>query len=497
MKPIVARFLLCFFLTLLGAYISCQIISNDLNLSPQELQNAFIGLAALSIPVLWNAHQRIIALRDKSADGYEKILNTQFYEKLLTKFEVAILLPTAFLVFGGLLLGGQILASRFLTVTAFTVAIPYLLTLHIWFDVLEKLTVKNLISFIVDLSPDDPLLPQVFKEVWQKSDDELFDNEKVYPRTLLEQFIEKIDLMLTQNHIDSTDDMVQSFLHNFDQRSQILRYEYYTVTKALFRWHKKIWELSDGFNNADYFTLRFSVDSLRREVRGHYYSNSWTYEYFGSLSDFINPETEANNWQYVKTFMTSEFNALLESLNEMSDAYSALAFDFPKHWKITYDLETKPISKILLFTFIGWAQHKIPSPKNFDKELDHATSELFSGTDPMTLSDALDFIFSPWGTSRVESFIKRRKTFGLASNIRTFSGENGERQWAEVLDTERETTHKLLIKVFPDVFSSTVLSPFLAEIASLESSSELTEMEQIRLRDLKGLFTGVESQLDE
>ncbi len=206
-----------------------------------------------------------------------------------------------------------------------------------------------------------------------------------------------------------------------------------------------------------------------------------------------------------------------EYLNDLFSIFTPILLDnadkikwqhFPQHWLITKDnilSKGNPIPNVIFGIFLEWCHGRIIQTQlEFDAKLERVLHELFPTLDPTLWSEFLLLAFSQGDpSSRIQTVLERRKSFGLMSRT-FFSGETSIENIEDTYYKVKEIQRKAVIEfiyIFPTwqaEFSSENLKMYKKELERLKYEGDSSkESRRTHLLELVNMMLEYVSQTNE
>jgi len=137
---------------------------------------------------------------------------------------------------------------------------------------------------------------------------------------------------------------------------------------------------------------------------------------------------------------------------------------------------------VWLNRFLEWSRSRIWSEgKEWDKDLDEVSKELFPNIDPIVWAKILAFVMRPWSGSRMQAIVEKDQNFGYIGRIFTGWGDGVETDFARQREEQLKETINLAVFIFGGIFTVGNLNQWLNELNNLsylEDSDEYRRKEQ-------------------
>ncbi len=226
------------------------------------------------------------------------------------------------------------------------------------------------------------------------------------------------------------------------------------------------------------------------------------FSYFKTLEEHIDKYQdelivgEKHTYLYIEQLPIYEdcFNMIPQS----QESYNIWEHYFPESWKITIsNLDKNKISNLWYRRFLDWSQSRMMSEKKeWDKDLEEISKELFPSVDPITWAKIYTFVVRPWSDSRVKSVIDRGVNFGYAGRVVSGWGDDFESNFSKIYEAELESTFDLAMYLFGNrVFTKENLNSWIAELQALEYPEDSDEFK--RKQVWSGIFQALKKRVDD
>jgi hypothetical protein len=134
--------------------------------------------------------------------------------------------------------------------------------------------------------------------------------------------------------------------------------------------------------------------------------------------------------------------------------------------------------------------------KEWDKDLEEISKELFPNVDPITWAKIYTFVVRPWSDSRVKSVINRGVNFGYAGRVVSGWGDDFESNFSKIYEAELESTFDLAMYLFGNrVFTKENLNSWIAELQTLEYPEDSDEFK--RKQVWSGIFQALKKRAED
>jgi len=349
----------------------------------------------------------------------------------------------------------------------------------------------------------------VWKSVWQVKNINI-QNEQIFCKL----FFSKIGHLLEspKNSLKITSKLLNDFYNFINERSITLLAELEITLPKILEWHFKIWQKKDthffkkekakelgSFSQIsrmlDFILTNIEERSLKG-VEAFSFFNHFTRHVENYKKEFIE---SGKKYYYISSLFNIFYRVFFKNIAKSSESDSIWENCFPKEWKITKNnLENKEniISKISLNQFLHWTQMRIwKLEKDFDRDLDEVSRNIFPDVEPILWSRILILIFSPYGDNRMKFVLERSWTFGFMGRFRTCSGdieaskEESRRKTDEAMqlaeEAEVKNTFELAYLLFKENFSKENLDKYIKSLQELKykenSEKEIKRLELINI----------------
>jgi hypothetical protein len=468
------------------------------------VQAIFIGLITFSIPFLWNAYQRVLEIKNKiRGEDIDSILAKEFYKKAVKYFEAFLLYPTAIITFLGVTISPFV--TPLLVVIFVIISCIFFLMQTKIYDWIETKTSTNLKDFINLKDPKNLDLINVFKELLQKKDVELEKDLSIRASSLLDTLSQKINnLIVNDNLSEDNNKILRKYLSDFygSLNNRSLPTIFFSkFFENFLRWHYIVWRkeialLNSGDTNIwfeynqtlikmnailSYITEKVLTDG---GMEAFYFFDEFKKHVEQYKEEVITLKKNSRDIEhsYAEYTLVHFYQVFFSKISDSPDNFSIWEHNFPKEWRVTenpFADHKKIIPRVTLKYFIDWATGRIRSgKKDWDKELDDVSENLFPTVDPVRWARILIFILSPYDPkNRVGYIIGRPWNFGLISRSHSYSGyEEDDKTFQKKYEehilaidkNEREATSKLAVALFGKILTKEKLDGFTAETENLK-----------------------------
>lgn len=487
-------------------------MSNDLFDSKMFLLTIFIGMITFSIPFLWNAYQNILDKKKHvTGEKIENILAKEFYHKSVRFFEYFLQYPVGIIVFLGLFIV-PILFPLKIAITFLMVVFFYFFFLPQIFQMIENKSSTNLKDFLLHKEAEETDVLKIFKELWQRKDDEIEQEFSIKPVHVFEFFSQKIDRLLEKSYLDIAREYFNDFLARIHNRSIIFLVMLTEIFPKILEWHYRIWEKEYEYLSrkdklrewSSYGKVSRILNSILEKIEERSLREHWAFGFFEPFKKhaeeykkkFVESE-KGKKYYYIESLLSIFYQVFFENIEASSERYDIWEHYFPKEWKITKThLEDNEniIAQVSLNKFLHWTQERMWQTKEeFDRKLDDVASNLFHEIEPRVWVPVLIFCLSPHvGDNRVKSVIERPWNFGGAGRVFFGCGEEDllERMESQI-ESEKRNTFELATVLFKDTFSKENLERYIEDLKGLEGKYKDDSLEEDKRAKLLGIFTGM------
>ena len=476
------------------------------------IQAIFLGFITICVPFLWNLYQKIIEIKDKNREeDIESILNRKFYKKLTSHFYWCLLFPLLFILFIGLTSPFFLFSSKITVVVIILITFISILNLTNIYNWIEETSYYDIEKFIEETETDDEDLVKMFENLFRKDDHIIQSEFKIYPPWLLDQFINKINIIDKEKDkkiIDNIQKLLESFHKFFYNRSIwfIFPTDFFNNFLDI---HFKIWKLyRHSLSDRKFFTI-FSLvqnifyqffDAILKEKEQNWIISVFFEKLekhcrkFSKEKEEIVIQNEKREIYYVERLLDRIIFTFFEKARESPFRYYLWRY-FPHNWKITINrIEDKEnvISKILCSRFMDWSFKRIweAHTETFDATLEEVARELFPDVEPTLWAPILIFVFRYSVGKSVKLVIEAPWTFGFISFDVSFWAGN-KRDIKSYYEKKKKNTYELAKILFSDILNRENINKYLNEIRELEESKiyEKDERKLYKLNTLKEIFS--------
>ncbi len=289
--------------------------------------------------------------------------------------------------------------------------------------------------------------------------------------------------------------VLESFSSNIQNRNKIFILVFPEFFPKVLEWHFIFWKRQfskfakdkENRNETEVDSKAFEADQIVDQIIRYVTKEAFTgntgnaYSYFKHLEDHINKhEVEqivGSQHTYVYIKHLPVYKDILDQLPKSHEVYDIWGHYFPANWKVTIaNLKDHIASEVWLNMFLEWSQSRIWSGgKEWDKDLDEVSKELFPSVDPIIWAKILAFVMRPWSDSRVRAIVENDQNFGYIGRIFTGSGDNIEIDFTRQREEQLKETINLAIFLFSGTFTVNNLNQWLKELNDLSYPEDSDE----------------------
>ncbi len=346
---------------------------------------------------------------------------------------------------------------------------------------------------MLPLSPQDKIVSwsNFWSTDWNK-------NKRFVEKDFFTSFSNQIDSILQsedEKEWDVLPKLLEGFSSNIQNRNKIFILVFPEFFPKILEWHYQFWKIQFSKFAKDKeertetgidiktFESDHIVDQIIRYVTKEALTGNTgnAFSYFGHLKKHIDKyETEqivGDKHIYVYVEHLPIYNDILEQLPKSQEAYSIWEHYFPTEWKITVsNLKNHIEARIWLNRFLEWSRSRMWNEgKEWDKDLDEVSKELFPSVDPIIWAKIVAFALRPWSGSRIKEIIEKEQNFGYVGRIFTGWGDDVESNFAQQHIEQRNETIRTALFVFGGIFTAQNLTQWLSEINDLNYAEDSDE----------------------
>ncbi len=295
--------------------------------------------------------------------------------------------------------------------------------------------------------------------------------------------------------------LLEDFLSNIQNRNKIFILVFPEFFPKILEWHLIFWKKQfskfakdkEDRNETEVDIKTFEADHIVDQIIRYVTKEALTENTGNAFSYFKHLETHIDKYEteqivgsqhtYVYIEHLPIYNDILDQLPKSREAYDIWGHYFPAKWKITIsNLKDHIVSRVWLNRFLEWSRSRIWSGgKEWDKDLDEVSKELFPSVDPIIWAKILAFVMRPWSDSRIKAIVENDQNFGYIGRIFTGWGDGVETDFARQHEEQLKETINVAIFIFGGLFTVDNLNQWLNELSSLsypEDSDEHRRKEQ-------------------
>lgn len=482
-------------------YILSQNLTFSNNFSKNYFNHSsltiFIGLIAYIIPFLWNAYKRLLDKKDKArGEKVENILAKVFYQKGIKYFGFFIQAPMGISIFVGLFILAFLphyLKSRIL-LTFFL----YFFFLPQLYEKIESRSDTDLKKFLEETDPSSEDTEKIFRELWQRSDEEIEKEFSIKASNILKYFAKKLEELISDDNLSQ----VLKLIRDFD-KSLEKRYIYFLVNdffEKTLQWHFKIWqkkyeckEANKVLRTLEFIIRKIEERALREDEINLLFDRLKKHISSYSKEKIIKDERVKCYIEDLFRIFYSIFFKVMEDIKDFSKR-DEIWDSFPDEWKITKDNYKRYLeSRISWNRFIKWAWPRIQySEKDYDEFLDEVIKNLFPEVDLITWGRILLFRYSPYGPEgKIKYVLEKKWHFGHVGGGTGVGGGNIEKWLSDKIKESKESTYELALFLFKNTFTKENLEKYIKELKDLESTYDKNSLEEKHRLSLLNIFTAM------
>lgn len=334
---------------------------------------------------------------------------------------------------------------------------------------------KNIYNWIKDIEPEGAHLKvsyrQKLREDFLSEKDNTEYKTKIWSLTwsqkninsLTERRLIKIFFEQAKNMAENADwENLRDWLHYFNTNRDNREFRDWVSTETVVSNMLKInyiefKELTDR-NNTDHKHIYSAnlINDLLVFFVSNSLSNGSAFILFKTLKEHI--EDKDKDKEYQNYLIGKIYRTLFETIPSIDLNYDIWRHYFPPEWKVTEENLKKNNVAFLFFKFyIEWLKEKIGFEKEWKKELDEISRELFPSVSPSLWSEIVTYVVRPFGKNRGEDLFKNPPNFGFMGHI--FSGdftseEDMQKHLQQTVSEQNSNAISLAVKYFVSRFMS-------------------------------------------
>ncbi len=333
----------------------------------------------------------------------------------------------------------------------------------------------------------------IWRSVWRTKGIN-FQNEKNFS----EIFSSQTETLLTkekEEYLEIAQRLLGDFQYFIENRNIFSTIE--NIFPKLLDWHYKMWNKVQGYRHKGastwlyYDRILTILNSAIRKIENMLFKNEGLQEFLDYFKKHI--ENNKDKKEYLNSIFGIFYPEFFNNIADYKKEERIWEGDFPMEWKITKkNLQDKEnlISRISLEKYLNWSIRRIQSPKKeFDKNLEEVTKNMFPEVDPILWSRVLIFRFSPYNPeNRVKSVIECPWNFGYFGRVKVYweSSNYQDTDLESQCKTELENTFELAYLLFRNEFSKQNLKKYIRELEKLSYKSN--SLKEIRRKELSDIF---------
>lgn len=299
--------------------------------------------------------------------------------------------------------------------------------------------------------------------------------------------------------------LLDGFVSKIENRNKVFLLVFPEFFPKVLEWHYLLWkkQYSEFAKDRQQTNVRieshvFEVDQLVDSVIKFVTKEALVGKSGNAFSYFKTLETHVDKYQselivgdkhtYLYVEQLPIYEDCFSLVPKSQESYNIWEHYFPESWKITIsNLEKNKISAVWYHRFLNWSQSRISGEKKeWDKDLEQISRELFPSVDPITWAKIYTFVIRPWSDSRVKSVIETGVNFGYAGRVISGWGDDFESNISKIYESELEATFDLAMYLFGNrIFTNNNLTNWLSELEQLDYPEDSDEYKR------KQVWTGI------
>lgn len=346
---------------------------------------------------------------------------------------------------------------------------------------------------LLPLSPQDKVVSwgNFWSTDWNKE-------KRFIEKDFFVAFSVQIDSILQSDEKEKWDilpKLLEGFLNNIQNRNKIFILVFPEFFPKVLEWHFIFWKRQflkfakdkEDRNETEVDIKTFEADHIVDQIIRYVTKEALTgntgnaFSYFKHLEDHVDKHATEQIVGSQHTYVYIEhlpiYNDILDQLPKSREAYDIWGHYFPAKWKITIsNLKDHIVSRVWLNRFIEWSRSRIWSEgKEWDKDLDEVSKELFPSVDPIVWAKILAFVMRPWSGSRIQAMVEKDQNFGYIGRIFTGWGDGVETDFARQNEEQLKETINMALFIFGGIFSIANLDQWQSELNNLSYPKDSDE----------------------
>lgn len=304
-------------------------------------------------------------------------------------------------------------------------------------------------------------------------------------------FSREIDVFLRsedENDWRTMQKMLDGFSSNMGKRNRVFLVVFPEFFPKVLEWHFVIWKKQYSDFAKDKVTKEdvtwqqhlFEVDQVIDQIIRYVTREALAvgsgnaFSYFKSLevhmAKYQSETIEGQKHSYVYIEQIPIYEDCMNLIPKSKESHDIWGHYFPESWKVTIrNLKDNIVSRVWFNRFMEWSRSRIWNRgKEWDRDLDEISMELFPEVDPVTWARIYTFVFGSWTESRIREAVEKDANYGHVGRIVSgWGGVEGE-YYSKVNDEQLRNTLDLAVYLFGSVFTRENLDEWLVELASLD-----------------------------
>lgn len=338
-----------------------------------------------------------------------------------------------------------------------------------------------------------------WKSLWDKKSDSSFKDKEYFD--LFSKEVDRLFQVDGNKELKLAEGLLTKFAENLEKRDLTFVTVFNDFFPKILDWNLWIWRrqyadfakgkentIKDSEKDISYINIELAIDKIIKYVTEKSLSRQSAFSYFDHLEKHIaknrNEIVVGEKHQYIYIEQIPIYRDILDKVSDSDSSYDIWNHYFPKAWKITPQNFRENIETRIWFKdFIDWAQSRIwqKTDKEWDKNLDEVSKELFPSICPSLWSRVLTFVLSSWSDSRIKNIIESKRNFGFVGRIITgWSGEeiSVEKKLEEAHVSEEIETIDLTLLLFGGMFTEENIQTYIKELNSFDYQDDSKEQRE-------------------
>lgn len=338
-------------------------------------------------------------------------------------------------------------------------------------------------SYLSDFkkTPDDQVVS--WSDLWGT---EVNKEKKFLEKDYFVPFSNQIDLLIVsdqESDWDTLSKLLDSYANNLELRNKTFLLVFDEFFPKILEWHQILWVKQYSEFGKTKTTPKqvpshhvFNVDQTISKMIKYVTKealvgvNGRAYSYFKTLENHFDKyrdvQIEGAQHSYIYIKYIPVYEDCLNLISKSQEAYNIWSDYFPHDWKITKEnYKQNVVTQEWYSRFISWSQEKIwKENKEWNKELEEVSRELFPSVDPITWAKIYTFALMGHSETRVKKIIERGVSYGYGGRVFTGSGDDFEKDFAALYEAEVNASLDLALFLFGRVYTEKNLNNWLIEL---------------------------------